>query len=102
MESLYLALLSAVEWVVEQLARLLDWILSGLNHLFVEILFAPVLGFISDSFHAIPLPDWYNYGTVSLGSAGYFIAIAEVPLGVTMILSAYVIRFAIRRLPVIG
>lgn len=64
---------------------------------FVTSEFVPVLSsllpnsnFLSSAFGNIP------------ASMGYFLHMFMVPQGISMILSAYVTRFVIRRIPVIG
>ncbi|MBE0507898.1 MAG: hypothetical protein IBX50_14495 [Marinospirillum sp.] len=89
-------------WLYEQVQDLVQWFFDGLEYLFIELILSPVLNALASLLESIPLPDWFTHGTVSVGSAGYFIAMAEVPAGITMIISAYTIRFLIRRIPVIG
>ncbi|WP_368648912.1 DUF2523 domain-containing protein [Castellaniella ginsengisoli] len=64
---------------------------------FVTSEFIPVLmgllpnsGFLSSSFGGIP------------SSVAYFLNLFMVPQGISMVFSAYVTRFIIRRIPVIG
>lgn len=54
----------------------------------------------------IPVPDWL----ASIGSFGagippgvaYIFQVMQIPEGLAMMMSAYVLRFIIRRIPVIG
>lgn len=80
------------------LRDLLLWVPKKLWDLFLDALVAVV--------EAIPVPSW-------LSSAGgvfdaipdgviYFAQALQLPAGLAMIISAYVIRFIIRRIPIIG
>lgn len=55
---------------------------------------------------AIPVPSFLTDMTAKAsaisGMAGYYLNVFEIGSGVGIILSAYLIRFIIRRIPVIG
>ena len=54
--------------------------------------------------NAIPVPDFLlTMGTTSIpGEITFYTDAFELPLGLTMIVSAYVARFTLRRIPLIG
>lgn len=70
--------------------KLWDWLLQG------------VLAVLD----AIPVPDWFsNAGNFMSGIDSYvwfFAHVAQVPAGIAIMLSAYTIRFLIRRIPLVG
>lgn len=55
---------------------------------------------------AIPVPDWLANAQVSMSNIPsgvlWFASLIELSTGVAIIISAYVIRFLIRRIPIIG
>lgn len=80
------------------LRDLLLWVPRKLWELFLDAVVAVL--------EAIPVPSW-------LSSAGsvfdaipdgviYFAQALQLPAGLAMVISAYVIRFIIRRIPIIG
>lgn len=70
---------------------------------FVSIYESVVLG-ISDMFASIPAPDFLsNMESIVLpASVGFFAAPFQFPFGLSIVVSAYTIRFLIRRLPFVG
>lgn len=81
-----------LDWLLEQFANLGLWfwdkILSGLASII----------------ESIPVPDWAsNVGSLQIPEAvAWAVAPFELQTGVAIIMSAYVVRFLIRRLPVVG
>lgn len=68
------------------------WIFEIILYAFVVIL------------ELIPVPDWaLNVGSLQLpASIAWFASAFELPFGVAVMTAAWVIRFLIRRTPVIG
>lgn len=85
---------AVVEWVVD----FFEWIIVR----WFSMIFDAIIALLS----AIPVPDWLS--NLSSNIAGlntgvlYFVAAFEIPTGLTWMLSAYLLRFLIRRIPFIG
>ena len=89
---------------------MLDWLVDALNWLKDLLLWLPLklyslfLGGLAAFVELIPVPDWM----ANLNFSGippelvYFGAAFQIPLAFTCIIGGSVIRFLIRRLPVIG
>lgn len=69
-------------------------------------LFSLLLQGLAAVLTAIPAPSWLSNipSTMSGISSGiwYFAACAQIGTGMTIVISAYVLRFLIRRIPLIG
>ena len=80
------------------LKDLLLWIPRKLTELILDGLAALI--------EAVPVPDWLNNAGNFLASIDptvlYFLEAFQFAQGLTIVLAAYVIRFLIRRIPVIG
>lgn len=65
-----------------------------------------ILSGLAAVINAIPLPSWAVDAGDLLGSVpsgvAYFLGFAELPFGLSVLGSAYLIRFLIRRIPFIG
>ncbi len=69
-----------------------------------------ILGWILDKLaeliEAIPVPDFFSQAKSALSSippeVGYFLGPMNFGTGVSIIVSAYIIRFIIRRIPIVG
>jgi len=83
----------------------LDW-LRDLLLWVPKMIWQGMLEALSALLHSIPVPSW-------LASAGgwfsglpsgvvYFSQALEIPTGLTIVLAAFVLRFLIRRIPLIG
>lgn len=91
---------SLIDFLEEILAWLLDVIIWA-----AETLWELVLSAVAAVLLAIPVPEWLVGASpfASLDPGVVFFAEAfELPEGIAIILGAYVIRFLIRRIPVIG
>jgi len=80
-----------------------DAILDFISDIFIWIWESIVL-FAVVILEAIPVPSWAVTTTPLQLPSGiaWFLGAFEIPLGLTILSSAWVIRFLIRRLPVIG
>lgn len=89
-----------------------DWLTAILQWLLDALLWLPrkvwqlLLEGLASVINAIPVPDFItNLGPTwaALGSGTmYFLDVIQFDVGFPMLLSAYFIRFIIRRLPVVG
>lgn len=83
----------------------LEWVFNFTQWVPMKI-FEKLMGSLGDMIAAIPAPGFFQ--TAALGLSGvppgvaFFVGFMQLPEGITMILSAYLLRFAIRRLPFIG
>jgi len=87
------------DWVDEVLQWLLDvllWVPRKLYQLILEGLLTV--------FNAIPVPAWAEGLDLDWIPAGmaYFLEPFSIGFGITCITSAYLLRFLIRRVPVVG
>lgn len=80
-----------------------DWLFKEIELFFVWIL-GTVLDAVAGIFSLLPVPDFMqNVQSYTLpDSMAYYASAFEIPFGVGVIVSAYGIRFLIRRLPVVG
>jgi hypothetical protein len=73
---------------------------------FGKTIFGAVLAALAGLLSAIPVPAWLEsagdwMGAIPAGVA-YFVSPLQFGTGLTIMLSAYTLRFLIRRIPVIG
>ena len=65
-----------------------------------------VLDQVASAIEAIPVPDFFNDAKSALSKippeVGYFVEPLNLGTGVTIIVGAYLARFLIRRIPIIG
>jgi hypothetical protein len=77
---------------------------DSIKNFFLYIYESIILG-VSDLFSLIPAPDFLENINSSLSipsSVAFFAAPMQFQFGVGVIVSAYTIRFLIRRIPIIG
>lgn len=81
-----------IAWLIDEAKLFLIWVLEQCLSAVVSVI------------DAIPLPSWVdNIGTLQLPDAlAWAVHAFEIPYGASVIASAYVIRFLIRRIPIIG
>lgn len=96
---------SIINWLKETLASLLDWVLQVL-------LWAPkkvwslILDGLASVIEGLPVPDFVAqagsfFGNIP-GSVVYFFQFFAVAEGLAMVSLALILRFALRRIPLIG
>ncbi len=80
-----------------------DWLLLEIQYLITNAADS-VLQVFAGIIAAFPVPDFLlNVGSYSLApSILYFTNMFEVPAGLAIMVTAYTLRFTIRRLPVVG
>lgn len=82
-----------LEWVVDFVV----WAALTVYELFLEGVLAVL--------EAIPVPEWLSgadpFASIDPGVV-FFIDALQVPEGIAIVLGAYLLRFLIRRIPVIG
>lgn len=94
MDRLIDLLSKALAWLID----LLLWVPRKLYQLALEGLAAFV--------NAIPVPDFFANASGYMASIdpgiAWFVGVLQLPYGLSVCLGAYVIRFLIRRIPIIG
>jgi len=90
----------------------LDWINDALQWLLDALLWVPrkiwqlLLEGLATVINAIPVPDFLSNLGAAWSALGpgtmYFLDVIQFDVGFPMLLSAYFLRFVIRRLPVVG
>lgn len=112
MTAIYNWLVAFAEWllglfqsVLNWLLAVLDWLLEYVGYLLYSLFEAVLSGLVSVLL-AIPRPDVFTQVESSFCSnfsaLGYAANGIDIGSPLTLIFSAYVLRFVIRRLPVIG
>lgn len=92
--------------------RLFDWLNDAFDSiieffkLFPEWIFEHLVDDFIAFFNAIPVPDFFAMAANAFGnipdSVVYFAQPFHIGTGISMILTAYFLRFVIRRLPIFG
>ncbi|HTF85331.1 MAG TPA: hypothetical protein VL987_12185 [Cellvibrio sp.] len=79
------------------------WLRDEMHH-FALWLYESLLGGLASMFEAIPVPGFFaSLSTIQIPpGVGFFASAFEIPAGLAIITSAYVARFFLRRIPVIG
>lgn len=92
-------------WLAEKLRDFTDWILEAVQWLGKK-LFSGIMDALSTFISAIPVPDFIGQAASYFGGIPSNIAWAiqffAVNEGLLMITSALVLRFILRRIPLIG
>lgn len=78
-------------------------LLDGLEDMVLWLL-EMLLNAAAFALEAIPVPDWVSsVDSVTLpSSVVFFTSLFQLPFGLTVVASAYTLRFLIRRIPLIG
>lgn len=94
-----------MDWLKEQFEAFSQWLLDAIFYVFY-FLFDAVIGALITLLELIPVPGFFNdlQSVVNALPSGvlYFAQVFELNAGFSIIVSSYVIRFIIRRLPVVG
>lgn len=83
----------------------LQWVYNFAQWVPMKI-FEKVCDNMGDMVAAIPVPSFFAQAQTGLQQippgVAFFLDHAQLPTGIGIVLSAYLIRFAIRRLPIVG
>jgi len=94
-----------LDWLLDWLNAFLTWLVELLLWLPLQ-LWDLLLDGLEAFFLWLPVPSFFTTASASLagipGEVAYFAEALALGPGLTLIFSAYVIRFVIRRLPVVG
>lgn len=91
-------------YLIDFLVLILEWVVEFVVWAFHTIYELLLEGLVI-AFEAIPVPDWLVGADPFAGidpGVVFFLEAFEIPSGITIILGAYLVRFLVRRLPVIG
>jgi len=90
-----------IQWLVEALQWCFNMLLALPLHLWVLL-----LGGLQAAVNAIPVPSFFasasNYVAAIPPSVAYFAAGFQIPYGLGVVISAWVLRWILRRIPFIG
>jgi Protein of unknown function (DUF2523) len=96
---------SIKKWFAQLVRDFLDWLLGGLSAIFGWI-YAELMFWLSTLLHAIPVPEWITTAGAAFSgippSVMWFAGFLQLGTGLSITITAYGIRFFIRRIPVIG
>lgn len=96
---------SLKEWLAEKLHQFTDWILEAVQWLGKKI-FSAIMDALGTFLSAIPIPDFINQAGSYFGGIPSNIAWAiqffAVNEGLSMVTAALILRFILRRIPLIG
>lgn len=94
------------QWIWDHVIQpILQWIMDMVTWTAIKV-WDLVLSALATIINAIPVPsfigDIAGYLSGISPSIGWFLSSFQVPFGLQVIIGAYLVRFLIRRLPVIG
>lgn len=105
-------LLRLTEWLTSPIAALFKWLAEYVIwfYRFMSDLPANVFSWFGDGivsfFDSMPVPSFFNQASSAFGSipseVGFFMGLCQFNYGIALILSAYLLRFILRRIPLIG
>lgn len=90
--------------LMEYLEQFFGWLVDLVLWLPLQV-WEILSGLAATVIESIPVPAWLAAGdpfALIPDSVAYFLAAFQVPEGLAILLGAFVIRFTIRRLPVVG
>jgi hypothetical protein len=94
-----------VSYLLQWLGNFATWLWTGLQHLGL-IVFSALMQGLATVIQDIPAPAFFSDISGWVGSippfVSYLIQGLEIPQGITIVCTAMVIRFLIRRLPFVG
>ena len=94
-----------MDFLIQYIARILTWIV-GFFVWCIEWLAKTVLGALITLLQAIPVPGWMTDAPSVLSNVPsgviWIFQILQLPAGMAILLSAWILRFLIRRIPLIG
>jgi hypothetical protein len=94
-----------MDFLLDWLAQFAAWLWTGLQHLCL-IVFGALMTGLGNVINDIPAPGFGSTAAGYIGSipplAAYMIQAFQIPAGITIVCTAIVVRFIIRRLPFIG
>jgi hypothetical protein len=94
-----------MDTLIQYLSRAFAWLLQFFDWALTELFSVVTAAFVT-FLDAIPIPSWVagaaNQFSLLPPGVLYFAQALDFGTGLTIIVSAYVIRFGIRRIPLVG
>jgi hypothetical protein len=94
-----------MDFLIKFLSQILAWLVEFVQWI-GDLAISTVLGALTTLLNAIPVPGWMSSAPSVLSGVPsgvvWLFQILQLPAGLTIILSAWLLRFLIRRIPVIG
>lgn len=94
-----------MDFLLKFLSQILSWLLGFVTWVTIQV-FSLVMAALAAIFNAIPVPSWVSSASGAIANlppgVAYLVSSLELTTGAGIMLSAYTIRFIIRRLPVVG
>jgi hypothetical protein len=92
-------------YLIQYIQQILSWLLTFIDWICTEV-FSVVMGALLAILNAIPVPSFFTNASTELAGlpAGvlYFAQAADLSTGCSVVISAWLLRFLIRRIPIIG
>jgi hypothetical protein len=94
-----------MDYLIQFLSRILLWFVDFAEWV-GKWIWQEVIGALATLLTAIPVPSWLSGMPDLIGSTpsgvAWLLGAFELPSGLAIIVSAYTLRFLLRRLPIIG
>jgi hypothetical protein len=94
-----------MDFLIAFLSRILTWLVSFVQWI-GDLAISTALGALITLLNAIPVPSWMSSAPSVLAGVPsgivWLFQILQLPAGLVILLSAWVLRFLIRRIPLIG
>lgn len=111
-KGVYTAIMDFFQRGLDFFDTLIEWFQTAYDDFWNSILVFPTWAFsklgegIVSFFNELPVPSFFSTAGDAFGGiateVAYFAAPMQIGPGITMVLSAYLLRFIIRRIPIIG
>jgi len=94
-----------MSFLIHFLSQILTWLMGFVTWALLQVLSLLLAG-LSIVLNAIPVPDWMAGASAAVSNLPqmfiYLVSPLNLGAGVTIVCSAYGLRFLIRRIPIIG
>jgi hypothetical protein len=94
-----------VDFLIKYIKEILAWLLGFIDWIGIEVTKIFLAAFAA-IINAIPVPSWVSGASGAIAAippgVAYFTSTMHIGTGATIMVSAYTIRFLIRRIPIIG
>jgi hypothetical protein len=94
-----------MDYLIKFISQILAWLLSFVGWVLTETA-KLVMAALAAIVNAIPVPDWFANAGGAVANippgVAYLISSMHIESGAGIMVSAYTIRFLIRRIPIIG
>lgn len=94
-----------MDFLIKYIKEILAWLLGFIDWIGIEVTKIFLAAFAA-IINAIPVPSWVSGASGAIAAippgVAYFTSTMHIGTGATIMVSAYTIRFLIRRIPIIG